>query len=67
MKYLKLNFPELGDKWYLATLKLQKYNKKIEKLNSILITKIKSKKIVLFELLTKKKKMGELIFIKHEK
>lgn len=67
MKYLKLNFPELEDKWYLTTLKLQNYSKKIEHLDLIMISEIKSKKIILFNLLTKKKRIGELIFIKHEK
>lgn len=67
MKYLKLNFPELNDKWYLANLKLIKYNEKIEKLDLVLISQIKNKKIVLFNLVSKKKNIGELIFIKHEK
>lgn len=57
MKYLKLNFPELDDKWYLATLKLQNFSKKIENLDLILIIKIKSKKIVIFDLLKKKRKL----------
>lgn len=64
MKLLKVVSPEKNNKWFLVSLNLNKFNNKskFENLELFYIKKIE--KIYFFEIISKKSKIGNMVFIK---
>jgi hypothetical protein len=64
MKFLKKISPEIKTKWYLVILNLRNFIKKKNYKNLTLISMTKSKKIILFNITSCDKKIGDMLFVK---
>ena len=64
MGFLKKISPEIKTKWYLAILNLHNFIKTKKYKNLILIPVTKNQKIILFNITSHNKKVGDMLFLK---